>query len=109
MIKRLPEKLKELRTKFGYSQREVAKQLNVSPSIISGYETGERTPSIEVLFDLSRLYRCSTDYLLGRDPTQPTPSLDATGLSPKQVQLVAELINELKSTNQPSLLSEYQI
>ena len=97
MIKGLPEKLKELRTKFGFSQREVARQLNVSPSIVSGYETGERTPSVEVLLDLSRLYRCSTDYLLGRDLSQPTPSLDAAGLSDKQLQLLADLIDELKS------------
>ena len=64
MINGLPEKLKKLRQKQGYSQQKVAKRLEVSPSIISGYETGERTPSVEMLLALSYLYRCSTDYLL---------------------------------------------
>ena len=44
MIKDLPEKLKLLRVKYGYSQKQVADKVNISPSIISGYETGERTP-----------------------------------------------------------------
>ena len=48
MIKDLPEKLKKLRIKYGYSQKQVADKLQVSPSIVSGYETGERTPITEV-------------------------------------------------------------
>ena len=63
MIAGLPEKIKKLRVKNGFSQREVAKYLDVSPSIISGYETGERTPSVEMLQSLSNQYQCSTDYL----------------------------------------------
>ena len=71
MIKGLPEKLKEQREKYHYSQKYVADQLHVSPSIISGYETGERTPSTEKLLALSYLYHCSTDYLLGRKHDDP--------------------------------------
>ncbi len=44
MIKGLPEKLRNLRTRYKYSQKQVAQKLGVSPSIVSGYETGERTP-----------------------------------------------------------------
>ena len=65
MIKDLPIKLKDLRIKYGLSQKQVADKLNLSPSIISGYETGERTPSVENILALSYLYKCSTDYLLG--------------------------------------------
>ena len=53
MIKNLPEKLRVLRTKYGLSQKQVADKLGVSPSIVSGYETGERTPSTEILLALS--------------------------------------------------------
>ena len=49
----------------------MAKKLDVSPSIISSYETGERTPSVENLLSLSYLYHCSTDYLLGRETLSP--------------------------------------
>ena len=71
MIKDLPEKLKLLRVKYGYSQKQVADKLNISPSIISGYETGERTPSTDVLLSLSNIYNCSVDYLLGKQNIEP--------------------------------------
>ena len=96
MINGLPEKLRELRTKNGISQRIVAQKLDVSPSIISSYETGERTPSVENLLLLSYLYRCSTDYLLGRETISPKMTLAVEGLSPKQVQLLTELIETMR-------------
>ena len=55
MIRGLPERLKENRKRYGYSQKQVAAKLGLSPSIVSGYETGERTPSTEVLLSLSYL------------------------------------------------------
>jgi len=67
MIKGLPEKLKTLRKSLGYSQNSLAKRLHLSPAIISAYERGDRTPSIEILLSLSYIFHCSTDYLLGKD------------------------------------------
>lgn len=96
MIKGLPEKLKDLRLKNGLSQRDAAKQLDVSPSIISGYETGERTPSAENLLALSFLYRCSADYLLGRDVEPPQTVVNVEGLTSRQVQLLTELIQTMR-------------
>ena len=72
MIRGLPERLKENRKRYGYSQKQVAAKLGLSPSIVSGYETGERTPSTEVLLSLSYLYHCSLDYLVGKQ-TQEQP------------------------------------
>lgn len=98
MIRGLPNRLRDMRTKIGISQRSVAKHLNVSPSIISSYETGERTPSTEILLALSYLYHCSTDYLLGREVTSQQVMISAEGLSPKQVQLLAELVETMRSS-----------
>ena len=64
MIQGLGERLQELRTSQNFSQKEVARILDVSYSVISNYESGERTPSLEKLVALARLYHCSTDYLL---------------------------------------------
>lgn len=66
MIKNLAGRLKELRIQNKLTQKQVSELLGISPSIISGYETGERTPSAEILLSLSYLYKCSTDYLLGK-------------------------------------------
>lgn len=96
MIYGLSEKLRELRRQVGFSQRDVARQLGVSPSIISSYETGERTPSVENLLALSFLYKCSVDHLLGKDAEPPRAALDTGGLTPRQVQLLTELIQTMR-------------
>lgn len=92
MIKGLPEKLKELRNKYGFSQKEVADRLEISPSIVSGYETGERTPSIDVLLSISYLYNCSVDYLLGKTNEQPLIQIDTSKLNDNQIQAINVLI-----------------
>ena len=71
MINGLPKRLRQMREQMGLSQRTVAKHLNISASIVSGYETGERTPSTENLLALSYLYHCTTDYLLGKEKESP--------------------------------------
>ena len=97
MIKGLPDRLRQLRTSNGISQRTVAKRLGVSPSIISSYETGERTPSTENLLALSYLYHCSTDYLLGKETNTRQCVVSLEGLSPKQVQLLTELVESIRN------------
>ncbi len=92
MIKGLPEKLQKLRAKYGYSQKQVADLIKVSLSVVSGYETGERTPSTDVLLQLANIYKCSTDYLLGKDSTQPSVILDTSGLTDAQIQAIQNLI-----------------
>ncbi len=95
MIKGLPEKLQIMRTKFGYSQKQVADMIGSSPSIISGYETGERTPSTEMLLALSNLYKCSTDYLLGKEADTQIV-LDCDGLTDTQIHAIRTLIASIK-------------
>ena len=97
MIKDLPKKLKLLRVKYGYSQKQVADKVNISPSIISGYETGERTPSTDVLLSLSNIYNCSVDYLLGKQNIEPPIILDTEGLTDKQIQAIITLIDSMKN------------
>lgn len=65
MINDLSAKLRDLRTKSNFSQTQIAKKLNVTPGIISAYECGTKSPSLESLVALAQLYKCSTDYLLG--------------------------------------------
>lgn len=96
MINHLPERLKELRISQNLSQSEVAKKLRISPSIVSGYETGERTPSTENLLALSYLYKCSTDYLLGKSNERPSVILDTGGLNNKQIKVLQDLIKVMK-------------
>lgn len=96
MIKNLASRLKELRIQNKLTQKQVSELLGISPSIISGYETGERTPSAEILLSLSYLYKCSTDYLLGKSNDMPTILLDTNGLTPNQIKAISALIESIR-------------
>ena len=91
MINGLGERLQEQRTTHKLSQREVALALNVSPTVISNYEKGERTPSLEMLIALARFYHCSTDYL-GR-PCYVLPDKD-TGAINGLIQAATAIYND---------------
>lgn len=58
------EKIKELRKENEITQEELAKNINVSTSMVGMYETNARKPSYEVLIKISKYFGVSTDYLL---------------------------------------------
>lgn len=87
-------RLKELRKTKRMTQRQVATRLNMGISTISGYENNTKTPSLEALVDLARLYNVSTDYLLGVDNR---PMLYLDGLTPRQAELIREMRDEFRA------------
>ena len=95
MLNGLPQNLKFLRSKFGYSQKQVAEKVGVSASLISGYETGERTPSASVLLALSHVYNCGTDYLFGKQSESSQITIDTSKLTTKQVNALIALIDAI--------------
>lgn len=100
MIEGMADRLKALRMKYGYSQKQVADRIDISPSIVSGYETGERTPSTEVLLSLAYLYNVSTDYLLGKQPISPGTVVSLDGLTNQQVAAIAALVESMKNASE---------
>lgn len=96
MIKDLGKRLQEQRTLRNLSQKQVATSIGVSASVISNYESGERTPSIEILILLAHLYHCSTDYLLGIDKADTVKLLDVSMLNDKQYQLLQSFLCSLQ-------------
>ena len=79
-------RFKLYRKRAGYSQKEVAKALNVTISAVSSWETGKYIPDPQNLKALADLYGVSVDILLGRQ-AQIEPA-------PKQIQEVPELVPE---------------
>ena len=67
--------------------------LDISVFILSGYETGEKTPSIEKLLKLAALYQVSTDYLLGVAKTKNPKTLDASHLTDEQFKAIKQLLS----------------
>lgn len=59
-------RLTSLRQESGFSQEQIAQKLGVTKQTVSNYERGVRNPDNKMLVDLSLLYNCSVDYLLGK-------------------------------------------
>ena len=57
--------IRELRTKNGLSQDELAEKVFVTRQAVSRWENGETTPNIETLKLLSKLFDVSINTLLG--------------------------------------------
>lgn len=58
-------RLKDMREDHDLSQFEVAEYLNMKQPQYSRYERGLRDIPTDILIKLARLYKTSTDYLLG--------------------------------------------
>ena len=96
MVKGLGERLQKQRLNLRISQKDAALALGVSASIISNYESSERTPSVENLMALAGLYRCSVDYLLGITSTNQT-CIDTSMLTEKQRLFLQQFLDELNA------------
>ena len=58
--------IKDIRTRKGLTQSEVASALGVSSVVYSRYENGKRQPSIDTLVQMADIFGVTVDYLLGR-------------------------------------------
>jgi len=66
--------LRMIRRAKGYSQLKVAMDLSISREALSYYETGKRSPDIQMLLRLSEYFDVSIDYLIrGREFTPRHP------------------------------------
>lgn len=96
MIRGFGERLQTLRKSKGLSQKQVADAVGISASVISNYESSERTPSLENLIALAGFYRCSTDYLLGIEKPDNSKSIDVSMLTDEQIRLLSAFISSLE-------------
>ena len=72
------ERLVELRTEKGISQKVAALELGVSQALLSHYEKGIREFNMDFLCKVADYYGVTTDYILGR--TQSRTGLDSNEL-----------------------------
>lgn len=57
--------------KAGYSQEELAQQLNVTRQSVSKWEGAQSVPDIEKILQISKLFGVTTDYLLKDEMGEP--------------------------------------
>lgn len=70
-------KLIQLRKKSGWSQEELAEQMNVTRQSVSKWEGAQSVPDLEKIIRLSELFGVSTDYLL-KDEIEQTEHLNSS-------------------------------
>lgn len=90
------ERIKELRNARKMTQNEFADRINVTKSMVSAYENGTRLPSYDVLIKIVRLFKVSTDNLLGYSEKSV---VDVTGLTRKQINVIQDVITTYKRHN----------
>lgn len=75
----LAEKIALLRKRSGWSQEELARQLNVSRQSVSKWESGASLPDLDRILKMSDLFCVSTDYLL-RDEVEQISMPEGEGI-----------------------------
>lgn len=70
------QKILELRTKYGYSQEQLAEKLNVTRQAVSKWEVGATLPETDTVILISELFHVSIDYLL-KDTIQSATSIES--------------------------------
>ena len=63
-LEKIGNKITEIRKANNMKQNELADKLFVTHQAVSKWENGKSIPSIEILYDLTKLFNVSIDYLL---------------------------------------------
>jgi transcriptional regulator with XRE-family HTH domain len=72
----LGDRLAKARERAGFSQDDVALLVGQQRPVISNWESGTRTPKVELLEQLAAIYRVSLAALLGEEPVEERPSFE---------------------------------
>lgn len=91
------DKIKALREAKGWTQADLARKLGITRNGVNSWEQGLSMPSPACLVDLARVLSVSTDYLLG---VECNASVNVSGLDDKDVAVLAELADRLRTHNQ---------
>ena len=89
-------RLKTLRIQKKLTQQQLGDLLGLTKSVISAYENGLRYPAYDVLIKIARIFKVSTDYLLGVEIKR---EIDTSGLTDEQVEALIVLIDTIRNSN----------
>lgn len=69
--------LKELRINAGFTQKELADKLHMTPQAVSRYEQGLVEPNLDTIKEIAKVFNVSTDYLLNLENNDSTIDNDS--------------------------------
>ena len=95
------ESLKNIRNYFGYTQQEIADQINIKRSLYSNYETNDCLIPLKNLIKLANFYKITVDSLLAFTDLEK---------SNKDIELNSEIISRnIKAIRQELNLSQKKL
>lgn len=80
-------RLRSLRERRGFSQKEFAAEMDLPTATYNQYETGKRTPDIEMLMRFADYFSVTVDFLIGHD-TPASPPVSSFSLTPHEQALI---------------------
>lgn len=80
----LGSRIRNLRENSGLTQKELSLMIGLTPKMISFYENNQRTPPIDVLAKIAKIFNVSVDYLIGDSTSNTLPK----NLSVKELDLL---------------------
>ena len=93
-------RIAQQRCRLGWSQAQLARRLNISPSTVGMYEQGRREPSAEMLLTLSRVLGVSLEFLLTGTPS----ATEAQTIRTAKEKGEKSLMDFLRTLNREELL-----
>lgn len=104
-------RIKQLRQEKNILQSDLAEILKVRQNTISNWETGRNEPDQQALYELSKFFDVSIDYILGNSDVkkEPTPK-EWDSLTDFQKNIIA-LMGKLSEAQQEEVVrqAEYQL
>lgn len=92
----LNERIKKLREENNLSQKKLAETLGVTQQAVAKWEGGKAEPDSITLINLSKLFCCSTDYLLGHSTIRNIDNFNPS-LNNKDKKEIDNYINDLEN------------
>lgn len=88
-----PNRIRLLRKLSKMTQGDLADRIDVTQSTIANWESGFRTPDVDAVVELSKVFNVSTDFLLGisDDPNEKRPA--ASSDSGLREQAITSLVS----------------
>lgn len=85
------QRLIKCRKSLGISKMEAAKRIGVSQPAYLRYESGERTPSIQIIKEMANVFQTSVEYLQGKTSSPEVTSYTVNRAdSPELFTLIAK-------------------
>lgn len=97
-----PEKLKLLRKNKGFTQEELAEQLNVSRIAVAKWEAGQSFPDIMNLIEISNIMNVTIDYLVREQEC----SANRTSKEPADIQEIIKFRLEANMNTYAAFMNE---